>query len=121
MKRLASIIIFLAALGTAAPALSAQIIGKIADSQGTPISNVKVAVTDAAGNPVRSVFTNARGIFNLKGLNPGYYRIQLHPLTGGWLGEMLPVHLSPSGLTVRWQIRPGTDSLVRTAGSISLG
>lgn len=121
MKRLASMLLLLAAFGTAAPASSAQIVGKIADSQGTPISNVRVAVTDADGNPVRSVFTNARGIFDFKGLNPGYYHIRLHPLTGGWLGEMLPVRLSPAGLTVRWQIRPGTDSLVRAAESTPVG
>jgi len=105
----------------AAPASCAQIVGKIADSQGTPISNVKVALTDAIGHTVRSALTDARGIFKLGGVNPGDYQIQLRPLTGGWLGNTLPVHLSPSGLTVRWKIMPATPSLVQASASMPLG
>jgi hypothetical protein len=121
VKRLASIMLLLASLGMAAPASCAQIVGKIADSQGTPISNVKVALTDAIGHTVRSALTDASGIFRLGGVNPGDYQIQLRPLTGGWLGNTLPVHLSPSGLTVRWKIMPETPSLVRVSASMPLG
>ena len=121
VNRLASILLLLAALETAAPALGAEIVGKVADSHGTPISNVAVLLVDASGHPVRSVLTNTRGIFLVKGLNPGDYDLRLHPLTGGWLGRILPVHLPPSGLTVRWQIVPRAVPLVRAAGSLAHG
>jgi hypothetical protein len=105
----------------AAPARCAQIVGKIDDSQGTPISNIEVVLIDAVGRPVRNAFTDARGIFKLHGLNPGDYRIQFLPLTGGQLGNTLPLHLPPSGLSVRWKAIPATPSLVRTAVSMPVG
>jgi hypothetical protein len=99
-------------LGMAKPALCAQILGRLYDCQGTPISDVKVAVSDPMGKPIRVVTTDQKGVFSVKGLDPGNYRLMLHPLTGGSLGGVLAFHLSPSGVTVRWMIMPARPAVV---------
>ena len=108
--------IIVATLGLFALAISqsancAEILGKVADSQGTPITHVTVGVRDASGKSIRSIMTNEGGVFMFKNLIPGDYRIQLHPLTGGLLGRVVPVHLMATGLTFVWRIYVGRPSI----------
>ena len=106
-------------LGTAKPALCAQILGRLYDYQGTPISDVKVAVSNRMGTPIRIVTTDQRGVFSVKGLDPGDYRLMLHPLTGGALGGVIAFHLSPSGVTVRWTIMPARPAVALAPKALS--
>lgn len=112
MRKLGLIAIALTLLGLARPALSAQIVGKINDYQGTPISNIQVAITDRRGRQVMSLVTDKNGIFDATNLAPGDYGLQLHPFTGGLLGRPIQLHLSPTGATVRWTVVPADPYLL---------
>jgi hypothetical protein len=114
MKRLVLVLIVFALmlLGFASSALCAQIIGKVADAQGTPVTNVDIAVSDAHGKTVRIVRPDQKGIFAVNGLAPGEYQAVCHPAEGGSLGGIVQFHLGSSGITIIWRIRPKQSSLV---------
>ena len=104
MKKLLIAAVGMIVMAIGQSVFAAEILGKVADSQGTPITHVAVAVRDSAGRTVGSMFTNDNGVFEFKDLIPGDYRIQLRPLTGGVLGRIVPVHLLATGMTFIWRI-----------------
>ena len=103
-------------LGFARLAFCAEIIGKVADAQGTPVTHVRIAVINANGKTVRTVILNEKGIFAVGGLTPGEYQVMLHPVEGGSLGGIIQFHLGSSGITFIWRIRPKESSLVLVPG-----
>jgi len=112
MRSLGAVAIIIAVMAVAQPARSAQLIGRVNDYQGTPITNVKVAILAPGGKQVTSVLTDKNGTFDATNLPPGDYDLELHPLTGGLLGGSLELHLSPTGATVNWTIVPPYPYLV---------
>jgi Carboxypeptidase regulatory-like domain len=119
MKRLVLVIFAFMALGFAKSAFCAEIIGEVADAQGTPVTNVDIAVSDASGKTVRTVRLDQKGIFAISGLTPGEYQVILHPAESGSLGGILQFHLGSSGVTFIWRIRSKQSSLVLAPGSVS--
>jgi len=116
MKRLFLIAFTFMVLGFARLAFCAEIIGKVADAQGTPVTHVRIAVINANGKTVRTVTLNEKGIFAVDGLSPGEYQVMLHPAEGGSLGGIIQFHLGSSGITFIWRIRPKESSLVLVPG-----
>jgi hypothetical protein len=117
MKTLLLVALAFVALNFARTASCAEIVGKVADGDGTPISDVKVAVNDAAGVTIGSTSTNNRGVFAVRNLAPGDYFIKLQPLTGGWLGGVAAFHVPAAGIKFIWRIMPGHAQLaLRSVG-----
>ncbi|MCC6314914.1 MAG: carboxypeptidase regulatory-like domain-containing protein, partial [Thermomicrobiales bacterium] len=65
-----------------------QITGIVtAADSGLPLISVNVWAYDATGNVVGSASTNAAGQYSLSSLQPGPFRIQFRPNSGGYLQE----------------------------------
>ena len=111
MKKLLLVALAFIALNFARTAFCAEIVGKVADGQGTPITDVKVAVNNAAGATVGTTTTNNRGVFAVRNLAPGDYFIRLQPLTGGSLGDIAAFHVPAAGIKFIWRIIPGHAQL----------
>ena len=111
MKKLLLVALAFIALNFARTAFCAEIVGKVADGQGTPITDVKVAVNNAAGATVGTTTTNNRGVFAVRNLSPGDYFIRLQPLTGGSLGDVAAFHVPATGIKFIWRIIPGHAQL----------
>lgn len=119
MKWLVWVIFAFMAMGFAKSAFCAEIIGKVADAQGMPVTNVDIAVSDASGKTVRTVRPDQKGIFAISGLTPGEYQVMLHPAEGGSLSGIIQFHLGASGIMFIWRIRPKQSSLVLALGGVS--
>ena len=111
MKKLLLVALAFIALNFARTAFCAEIVGKVADGQGTPITDVKVAVNDAAGVTIGRTSTNNRGVFAVRNLAPGDYFIKLQPLTGGSLGGVAAFQVPAAGIKFIWRIMPGHAQL----------
>ena len=111
MKKLLLVALAFIALNFARTAFCAEIVGKVADGQGTPITDVKVAVNDAAGVTIGRTATNNRSVFAVRNLAPGDYFITLQPLTGGSLGGVAAFHVPAAGIKFIWRIMPGHAQL----------
>jgi hypothetical protein len=111
MKKLLLVALAFIALTFARTAFCAEIVGKVADGQGTPITDVKVAINNTAGATVDTTTTNNRGVFAVRNLAPGDYVIRLQPLTGGSLGGVAAFHVPAGGIKFIWRIMPGDAQL----------
>jgi hypothetical protein len=67
---------------------------------GQAIGSIRVTVTDKAGTVISSSITNADGAYEIKGVAPDRYEIELLPLTGGSLGGLTNVPVGPHGSKV---------------------
>jgi protocatechuate 3,4-dioxygenase beta subunit len=111
VKSVATVVIAIILLCFARPGFGAQLVGKLSDSQGTPVANMRVAISHADGSPARVLITDDRGKFEAGGLNPGDYKLILHPVTGGSLGAPLLLHLSPKGIRLQLRVVSNVHSM----------
>lgn len=116
MRILGPISLALVALGIAQTALAAQILCRIDDYQGTPISNIEVILTNAAGQPIENIVTDRNGTFDVTNVKAGDYALKLHPATGGSIGGIFRLHVPSSGLKVILTVIPTDPELVFAPG-----
>lgn len=55
------------------------VVGTIRDEGGRPVSNVRISVVDENYQPIRTVFADASGRFQFRGLRAGSYYLQVEP------------------------------------------
>src|SRR5712692_4829610 len=99
MKRFFLLTASILVLGMTPSAQAVEILGKVTTARGQAIVSIRVMVTDKAGT-VSSSITNADGAYEIKGVAPGRYEIELLPLTGGSLGGLSNVRVGPHGSKV---------------------
>jgi hypothetical protein len=100
MKRLFLLTAAILVLGMTPSAQAVEILGRVTTARGQAIVSIMVKVTDKAGTVISSSITNANGAYEIKGVAPGRYEIELLPLTGGSLGELSDVRVGPHGSKV---------------------
>ena len=70
---------FLLLLSLAAPPLAVQnyfrIVGSVKDDTGQAVSSIRVSLEDENAQPIRTVFADASGRFQFRGLRAGSYRV----------------------------------------------
>jgi hypothetical protein len=87
-------------LGMTPSAQAVEILGRVTTARGQAIGSIRVTVSDKAGAVISSSITNADGAYDIKGVAPGRYEIELLPLTGGSLGGLSNVRVGPHGSKV---------------------
>jgi carboxypeptidase family protein len=100
MKRFFLLTASILFLGMTPSAQAAEILGRVTTARGQAIVSIRVMVTDKAGTVISSSITNANGAYEIKGVAPGRYEIELLPLTGGSLGGLSDVRVGPHGSKV---------------------
>lgn len=100
MKRLILLTASILFLGMTVSAQAGEILGRVTTARGQAIVSIRVTVTDEAGRVISSSITNANGAYEIKGVAPGRYKIELLPLTGGSLGQLSNVRVGPHGSKV---------------------
>src|SRR5260370_39702112 len=83
MKRFFLLTASILFLGMTPSAQAGEILGRVTTARGQAIVSTRVMVTDEAGRVISSSITNADGAYEIKGVAPGRYKIDLLPLTGG--------------------------------------
>jgi protocatechuate 3,4-dioxygenase beta subunit len=83
MKRFFLLTASILFLGMTVSAQAGEILGRVTTARGQAIVSIRVMVTDEAGRVISSSITNADGAYEIKGVAPGRYKIDLLPLTGG--------------------------------------
>jgi hypothetical protein len=100
MKRFFLLTASILFLGMTPSAQAVEILGRVTTARGQAIVSIRVMVTDKAGSVISSSITNADGAYEIKGVAPGRYEIELLPLTGGSLGSISNVRVGPHGSKV---------------------
>ena len=89
------------ALTFAPPAWCADLVGRVLNSHGEPVSGVRVTVTKAATDlNAGEAVSDANGAYAISNLTPGAYKFQIVP--GQWVMSYIP----EKGLTVNWGLAP---------------
>jgi hypothetical protein len=88
----------------AAAASSADIAGHVANDTGQPAAGVQVSVRDASGVAAGSVVSDAEGSYQIRGLKPGPYTLELK-------GQSVMSYVPREGLTVNWALSPTAQPL----------
>jgi Carboxypeptidase regulatory-like domain len=91
-------------VGMPSSAFCAELSGRISTPQGDPIGSIWVSLNDSQGNTVRSALTDDRGSFDMKGVAPGEYDLELTPVTGGWLGGIVTIQVPQHGMRLNWWV-----------------
>jgi len=112
MKRFFLLTASILFLGMTPSAQAGEILGRVTTALGQAIVSIRVMVTDEAGRVISSSITNADGAYEIKGVAPGRYKIDLLPLTGGSLGRLSNVRVGPHGSKVDLIIRQPTPGFV---------
>ena len=100
MKRFLSLTAAILLLGMTSSAQAVEILGRVTTARGQAIGSIRVTVTDKSGTVISSSITDADGAYEIKGVTPGRYEIELLPLTGGSLGGLSNVRVGPHGSKV---------------------
>lgn len=79
----------------AASASSAELVGHVANDSGEPTAGVEISVIDSSGAAAGSVVSDAEGMYEIRGLKPGLYRLALK-------GQSVMSYVPKEGLTVNW-------------------
>lgn len=56
-----------------------SIVGSVRDDTGRSVSSVRVSLEDENGQPIKSVFADASGRFQFRGLRAGNYQVRVEP------------------------------------------
>ena len=112
MKRFFLLTASILFLGMTPSAQAGEILGRVTTALGQAIVSIRVMVTDEAGRVISSSITNADGAYEIKGVAPGRYKIDLLPLTGGSLGRLSNVRVGPHGSKVDLIISQPTPGFV---------
>ncbi len=89
------------------PAMSGEIVGMVAQSDGRTVSGVKIVARAPDGRTSAFTSTNAQGQYRITGLEPGQYLITLEPGSTNFQQETVAAYLDGAGLTVNWWVAPG--------------
>ncbi len=102
------------------PAMAAQVSGRVVDPDDRPVAGARVLLV-AAGQPLRSALTNARGEFAIDAPDSG--RVELRVAAAGLRSEPLVVEMVPGsrdlGL-VRLAVGALSESLVVSAAQVEI-
>jgi Tfp pilus assembly protein PilF len=92
---------FILLLGLAVQPLTTQnffsVIGSIRDDAGHPVSSIRVSLEDENSQPIRTVFADASGRFQFRGLRAGNYRVRVE--TAGTHFESVSIPLELQSMT----------------------
>lgn len=100
MKRFLLLTAAILFLGLTPSAQAVEILGRLTTARGQAIGSIRVTVSDKSGTVISSSITSADGAYEIKGVAPGRYEIELLPLTGGSLGGLSNVRVGPHGSKV---------------------
>ena len=79
----------------ATPALSADLVGRVARDGGEPVAGIEISVVDSSGAAAGSGVSDAEGSYEISGLKPGVYKL-------GLKGQSVMSYVPKEGLTVNW-------------------
>ena len=82
----------------------ANILGRIVDQTGRPLTNLEIAVKDVNGNLLRTVRTNTIGRYCLTDLATGHYLLTQDPARAPFDGQTVVTSLPPEGLFIDWRV-----------------
>jgi Tfp pilus assembly protein PilF len=87
------ILVFCIAINPLAVQNYFSIVGSLKDQRGTPISSMRVSLEDENSQPIRTVFADASGRFQFRGLRAGLYRITVETTGTDFEPAAFPVDL----------------------------
>ena len=94
------------------PALCADLVGKVLNNRGEPVSGVNVTVVNAADVDAGRAISDARGAYAISNLKPGAYKLNIVP------GQWVMSYIGDKGLTVNWGLAPHSPPVaVATLGT----
>lgn len=99
-----STIIVLAGIVTAA-----DVVGRVVDAKGRPVSGVPIRLQNASGQSVGSAVSDLDGGYELAGLPEGSYILDVQ-------GQSAVAYVGHEGVTVNWGLRGGTALAVAQPG-----
>ena len=99
---------------------SASLVGTVTDTQGNPVTGVRIIVQDQSGKLLSEALSNAAGQYSLKNLPLGQYTLTLDPAKSGYLGETVVASLSGEGLTVNWIVSTSAKAIAIATQGIAL-
>jgi large repetitive protein len=92
-------VVFAAALAVAlaagAQAFAGDVLGRVADAQGHPISGVPVRIQDSTGNTVGMGVSDVNGNYAIHGVAPGTYTLNSK-------GQSAVTYVGSQGVSVNW-------------------
>jgi hypothetical protein len=96
-----------------APASCADLVGRILNSRGEPVSGIQVSVIDSAGVDAGKAVSDARGAYAITNLAPGAYQL-------GCNAQWVMSYIGSGGLTVNWGLAPHSPPVaVASLGTIA--
>jgi hypothetical protein len=99
-------------LNCGASAWCADLVGRVLNSHGEPVSGVTVSVVNAADVEAGKGVSNANGGYAISNLKPGAYKLNIVP------GQWLMSYIGENGLTVNWGLAPHSPPVaVATQGT----
>ena len=107
MKKLITVLSMATALiaAAAASAPCGDVVGKISDFLGQPVSGSQISVLNSSGSTVGSTVTGSNGAYAFRGLHPGAYTINSN-------GKSVVTYVGNDGMKVNWGVRPGAEPVV---------
>ncbi len=82
-----------------APASCADLVGRILNNRGEPVSGVTISVVNSAGVDAGKAVSDAHGGYAISNLTPGAYKL-------GCPGQWVMSYIGDRGLTVNWGLAP---------------
>ena len=101
-------------LGAKPRATSANLLGRIVDVAGRPLSNVEIVVKDLNGNILRSLRTNQIGRYCITDLTTGPYALTQDPARAAFEGQTVVTTLPPEGLYIDWRVTANSAIAIAT-------
>ena len=115
VSRLISITGIILILACYAAAWGADLVGRVINSRGEPVSGVTVSVVDAADVDAGKAVSDGNGGYAISNLKPGAYKLNIVP------GQWLMSYIGKQGLTVNWGLAPHSPPVaVATLGTAAV-
>jgi Carboxypeptidase regulatory-like domain len=99
------------AIGTALPAISADLAGEVVDQDGHAVSGATITTQGPDGQTVASATSNSQGEYEINGLNAGEYLITIGSASAGLQSQTVASYVGGNGLAVNWLVAPGVAPL----------
>jgi hypothetical protein len=112
MRRLIMALMACAISFASGRAEAAQIVGRVLDAQGQPISGITVRLENARGDRIASTVSAPDGAYGLFGLSEGTYTLDVQ-------GQSAVTYVGREGVTVNWGLKNGAALAVAEPGSAS--
>jgi len=93
-------------------ALCAELVGRVLNNRGEPVSGVTVTIVNEADVDAGKAVSDANGGYTISNLTPGAYKLNIVP------GQWLMSYIGDKGLTVNWGVAPHSPPVaVATLGT----